>query len=397
MDKKFLKIAVTPDYIYPGEGEVIQEMLSEGGFDFIHLRKPGVTTAEIEDLIKTIDSPFRERLTLHDCFELADRYGIGGIHLNKRNPHPPEGWRGRISASCHSPEECLNKGNLDYVTLSPIFPAISKPGYTPSFNSDDVRKLLETPHRPAVIALGGITPDKFTFLRETGFDGCAMLGAAWRREIVPSKFRLQFITHPRSVEDAIRQTNDALQGGCRWIQLRWKEASDKEYVEAAEKIHLLCRQHDSVFLLNDRVHLVGKTDADGVHIGKNDMPLKEARALLGPHRIIGRTANTLRDVEEGILGGADYIGMGPFRFTNTKKNLSPILGAEGYRAATDYLKHNHMTLPIVAIGGITGVDIPEILSTGVDGIAVSGVIASSDDPQKTTHNLCKIIDSLKQL
>ena len=127
------------------------------------------------------------------------------------------------------------------------------------------------------------------------------------------------------------------------------------------------------------------------------MPLKEARALLGPHRRIGRTAKTLREVEEGILGGADYIGMGPYRFTNTKKNLSPILGSEGYRAATDYLKHNHMTLPIVAIGGITGVDIPEILSTGVDGIAVSGVIASSDDPQKTTHNLCKIIDSLKQL
>lgn len=395
MDKKFLKIAITPDYKYKGEATAIQQILSSGEFDIVHIRKPDVSASDIEALINEINPSFRKRLTLHDCFDLAQKYGLGGVHLNKRNPNPPGSWKGRISISCHSPEECLDKGKLDYATLSPIFPSISKPGYNPIYDKSSIKKLLATSNRPAIIALGGITSEKIPIVKAIGFEGYAILGAAWKKEILLSHFRLQFITHPNSKQEAVCQANAALQGGCRWVQLRWKEATDEEYLETAAEILPLCRKLNAVFLLNDRAHLVEKTGADGVHIGKNDIPLKEARALLGPHRIIGRTANTIQDIEDGIIGGADYVGMGPFRFTHTKKNLSPILGLEGYRSASAYLKHHHIFLPIVAIGGITGEDIPDILSTGVDGIAVSGVIASSDNPKKSTSTLCNIIDSLK--
>ena len=134
------------------------------------------------------------------------------------------------------------------------------------------------------------------------------------------------------------------------------------------------------FILDDHVEWVGAYWCRRVHLGKNDMPVDEARKMLGRGRIIGGTANTFADVERLSRQGADYIGCGPFRFTTTKKNLSPVLGLEGYRDITAQMKAHDIQLPIVAIGGILHRDIPAIMQTGVTGIAVSGAILNAENP-----------------
>ncbi len=191
---------------------------------------------------------------------------------------------------------------------------------------------------------------------------------------------LQFITHYTEKYTYYDSAVMALKGGCRWIQLRMKEASDEDAEREAVRIQALCKQYGATFIIDDRVELVKKLNADGIHLGKNDMPINEARKILGNDCIIGGTANTFDDVLMHYKNGANYVGCGPFRFTTTKKNLSPILGLDGYRHIVTEMKAANIRIPIVAIGGITRKDIPDILHTGVDGIALSGSILHADDP-----------------
>lgn len=204
---------------------------------------------------------------------------------------------------------------------------------------------------------------------------------------------LQYISHftPQiSYAEGIRM---ALEGGCRWIQLRMKDAPAEEIIACAEEVLPLCRRHGAKFLLDDHVELVRQLGADGVHLGKNDMPVDEARTILGPDIIIGGTANTIEDIIRLHKQGADYIGCGPFRFTTTKKNLSPILGLEGYKSIVLKMKELGIDLPIVAIGGITVEDIPAVMETGVSGIALSGAILGAPDPVEMTARIIETIDN----
>lgn len=191
---------------------------------------------------------------------------------------------------------------------------------------------------------------------------------------------VQFITHTSARYTYADSARLALAGGCRWIQLRMKDAQREEIIATAAEILPLCREVGATFILDDHVELVELTGADGVHLGKNDMPIAEARRQLGHNKIIGGTANTFEDILVHAEAGADYIGCGPFRFTTTKKNLSPILGLEGYTRIVELMRQNNISLPIVAIGGITFEDIPAILQTGVTGIALSGSVLRADDP-----------------
>ncbi len=192
--------------------------------------------------------------------------------------------------------------------------------------------------------------------------------------------QIQFITHFNDRYGYVDGARMALEGGCRWIQLRMKGASDDEVAEAAAQIQPLCREHEAIFLLDDRVELAKSLKADGVHLGKNDMPISEARRVLGEEFIIGGTANTFDDIERLSSQGADYIGCGPFRFTTTKEKLAPVLGLEGYRRIVAQIEAKGINLPIVAIGGITCEDIPALMQTGIDGIAISGAVLNAADP-----------------
>ena len=191
---------------------------------------------------------------------------------------------------------------------------------------------------------------------------------------------VQFITHTSARYTYADSARLALAGGCRWIQLRMKDAQREEIIATAAEILPLCREVGATFILDDHVELGELTGADGVHLGKNDMPIAEARRQLGHNKIIGGTANTFEDILAHAEAGADYIGCGPLRFTTTKKNLRPLLGLEGYARIVEQMRQNNISLPIVAIGGIAFEDIPAILHTGVTGIALSGSVLRADDP-----------------
>ena len=211
--------------------------------------------------------------------------------------------------------------------------------------------------------------------------------------LTSDKFRLQFISHHTTSLGYLDGIRLALAGGCRWIQLRMKGTDDDEVRPIAVKVKEMCRKAGATFIVDDRVDLVKELHADGVHLGKNDMPIVEARQILGPDYIIGGTANTFEDIRQLNQSGADYIGCGPFRFTTTKERLAPILGLDGYRHIMSQMTQEGITLPLVAIGGITLADIPQIMQTGVDGIALSGSILNAEDPTEETKN---IITSIKK-
>ena len=204
---------------------------------------------------------------------------------------------------------------------------------------------------------------------------------------------LQFITHSINGRDEIEGTIAAIKGGCRWIQLRMKNASDEEIIRTGKEIRKLCDEAGATFILNDRPDLALIINADGVHLGKEDMSPRKAREILGNDRIIGATANTLEDALTAMAAGADYLGIGPFRFTETKKKLSPVLGLEGLARTMKELRAVS-SIPVVAIGGIEINDIREIMKTGVTGIAVSGTILKSPSPVETTKNILRHMDKL---
>lgn len=194
------------------------------------------------------------------------------------------------------------------------------------------------------------------------------------------KHQVQFISHHNERYGYLDSVRIALLGGCRWIQLRIKNATDDEVRPIAIEAQRLCREAGATFIIDDRVELVRELRADGVHLGKNDMPIAAARQLLGPGFIIGGTANTFADVKAISEAGGDYVGCGPFRFTTTKEKLSPILGLDGYRHIVSRMQTEGICIPIVAIGGIEADDIQPILATGVTGIALSGAVLRADNP-----------------
>ena len=204
---------------------------------------------------------------------------------------------------------------------------------------------------------------------------------------------LQFITHETNGISYLESVKIALEGGCRWVQLRMKGASADEIRPIALEAQRLCREAGATFIIDDQVALAQEIKADGIHLGKNDMPIDEARRLLGNEFIIGGTANTFADVEQHYRNGANYIGCGPFRFTTTKSNLSPILGLEGYRKICRQMHEKAISLPIVAIGGITSDDIPAILKTGITGIALSGTVLRAQDPVAEMRRLVEIVEN----
>ena len=202
---------------------------------------------------------------------------------------------------------------------------------------------------------------------------------------------IQFISHytdQYSYLDAIRL---ALEGGCRWVQLRMKDASIHDFLSIGKEVRRLCDSYQATFILDDHVELVRELGADGVHLGKKDMPVAEARKILGNDCIIGGTANTFDDVKRHYEASANYIGCGPFRFTTTKQGLAPVLGLEGYRSIIAQMSAEGINLPMVAIGGITAEDIPAIMQTGVSGIALSGAVLRAADPVAEMKRLTEIV------
>ena len=215
--------------------------------------------------------------------------------------------------------------------------------------------------------------------------------------MITEHYRLQFITHYTETYSYIDSVRIALEGGCRWIQLRMKEAEESLLEKTAITVQQMCKDYGATFIIDDHVLLTKKIKADGVHLGKNDMPIAEARKILGDSFIIGGTVNLFEDILSHLQEATpDYFGCGPFRFTSTKKNLAPILGFDGYKNIIQKMKEKNIRIPLVAIGGICKGDIPELLQSGVNGIALSGSILHADDPIREMEEIVEIL-KVKQL
>lgn len=212
------------------------------------------------------------------------------------------------------------------------------------------------------------------------------------RTIDNKKVKMQFISHFTEQYTYLDSIRMALDGGCQWVQLRMKDATDDDILRLAPQVKMLCEKYEATFIIDDHVMLIPESGADGVHLGKMDMPIADARKVLGEDYIIGGTANTFDDVRMHYEASADYIGCGPFRFTTTKKKLSPVLGLEGYKTIVQNMDAEGINIPIVAIGGITADDIPDIIETGVTGIALSGTVLRADDPVNEMTKLIKILN-----
>jgi thiamine-phosphate pyrophosphorylase len=191
--------------------------------------------------------------------------------------------------------------------------------------------------------------------------------------------KLQYISQGETRKEQLYNVHQALDAGCKWVQMRFKNQTSKEIFALAEKVKPLCEEYLANFIINDDLHLAKQIDADGVHLGLTDMKIDEARAILGNTKIIGGTANTFEDIQNHVKNGCDYIGLGPFRFTITKEKLSPILGLSGYFEILQKIKKDKIEIPVYAIGGITLKDVNPLIETGIHGIAVSGIITESSE------------------
>ena len=209
-----------------------------------------------------------------------------------------------------------------------------------------------------------------------------------------NNYRVQFITHYNERYSYVDSARIALEGGCRWIQLRMKKASEQLMEEAALIIQQMCKNCGATFIIDDNVALAKKINADGVHLGKNDMPVAEARKMLGDKFIIGGTVNTFDDILQHLqVGAPDYFGCGPFRFTSTKKNLAPVLGCEGYKCIISKMRENNIAIPLIAIGGIDQDDIAQLIGCGVNGIALSSSILNAQNPIDEMNEIMTILNA----
>jgi thiamine-phosphate pyrophosphorylase len=201
--------------------------------------------------------------------------------------------------------------------------------------------------------------------------------------------QLLFISQEKKTQSHIHSIEEACKAGVKWIQLRVKDKSEEMVYQMAQQAKAICEEFGARLIINDYPAIAKAVKADGVHLGKEDMPVKVVREIVGKQFMIGATANTFEDIEKHYNDGADYIGLGPYRFTTTKKNLSPILGLKGYQEILNQCRAANMYIPIIAIGGIELDDIENIVQTGVHGVAVSSLIALANDKKQVVSQINK--------
>jgi thiamine-phosphate pyrophosphorylase len=189
--------------------------------------------------------------------------------------------------------------------------------------------------------------------------------------------KLQYISQGFTKAEQEFNIKKALDNGIKWIQIRWKDAPEHEFNKLCECSKKICLEYQAICIINDHVQMAKEVEADGVHLGLKDTSIETARHILDKNKIIGGTANTIKDVLQRINESCDYIGLGPLRFTSTKEQLSPVLGFEGYEKIINDLKQKSIEIPkIFAIGGIVLEDIERLQQIGIYGVAVSGQITN---------------------
>ena len=202
-----------------------------------------------------------------------------------------------------------------------------------------------------------------------------VLGHQRRQQLL--KAQIYLVTAP--AENLLEAVEAALQGGLQIVQYREKQAEDCDRIVIARQLKALCQRYGALFLINDRVDLAIAVDADGVHLGQQDLPIAVARDLLGSHRIIGRSTTNPEEMAKAVAEGADYIGVGPVYATPTKPD-KPAAGLDYVRYAAA-----NAPVPFYAIGGIDTQNLSEVIAAGAHRVAVVRAIMKADNPTATTQ------------
>ena len=212
-------------------------------------------------------------------------------------------------------------------------------------------------------------------------------------EVLVPRIALHVLTdHEWSLgRDILTVAKSALEGGATIIQLRDKTASTRQLIEEGLALRALTREYRALLIVNDRVDIALAVDADGVHVGQDDMPTALARQLLGPERILGVSAATMQEAAEAIAGGADYLGVGPIFPSQGKADAGPSTGVHLLtELASTY------SIPLVAIGGIAAANAMEVIRAGAAGIAVITAVVNAEDVIAAARQLRNIVDTAMQ-
>lgn len=184
------------------------------------------------------------------------------------------------------------------------------------------------------------------------------------------------------------QIKEALENGVTCVQLREKNLDEASFIEEAKKISVLCRQYNTPFIVNDNVNVAIVSNADGIHIGQEDMGLKDVREIVGENMIIGISAHTVEEAKFAQENGADYIGIGAVFETSTKNDVD-VIPYEKVKSICDAVD-----IPKVAIGGINAENILKLKGSGIDGVAVVSAIFGAKDIGKATKELYTLSNNL---
>ncbi len=205
--------------------------------------------------------------------------------------------------------------------------------------------------------------------------------------------KLHYISQQCEHGSHLTAIQHALEAGCKWIQLRVKNELNDLILKYAIEANKICKQYDAKLIVNDHPEIALEAGAYGVHLGLEDMPIAQARIMVGGKMIIGGTANSFQHIRQRTAEGADYIGLGPYRFTATKQNLKPVLGLEGYKTILQQMRVFNIHIPIIAVGGILLDDIAAIMQTGVCGVAVSSALTFADKQEKMVEKMYQYLNA----
>lgn len=395
MEDNFKIVIVTKPSPVNDEATLIERLLGAGA-DIVSLRKPGIGERYIESILEHIRPELRNRIRLHDYPQLARAFGTG-FQLNSRNSKADDIPAVMLSKGCHSLGEITETQGVDYVTLSPIFDSISKPGYNSRF---DLSTLDIAAINKKVIALGGVTLDHVPSLRAAGFAGAAFLGEVWRdnesferfvRYLTMRNSRLQYITDGSTPYDTVSLALKALEGGCRWVQIRMKDEPAESVAEVAAELAPAFINRGATLIVDDHVEIAAMTTGvAGVHIGQKDISPAQAREILPSDKILGFTVNSAEHLETAanlFRDHIDYLGIGPLRFTSTKKKLAPTLGYDGLDKIRSLMHQLNFVPSAVIVGGVTDHDFEQLAGIGFGGVAVSGAIGKTPSPADAANDL----------
>lgn len=191
-----------------------------------------------------------------------------------------------------------------------------------------------------------------------------------------------------SASNPLELARQILEGRCRILQLRAKNLPARDFVALAREIVKLCNKHNAFIIINDRVDVAMLAGAHGVHLGQDDLPLREARRLMGPDKRIGISTHNVEEALQAEQEGADYIGFGPLFGTKSKKDAQDKKGLQALEAVK-----RKVTIPIIAIGGINENNTPSAINAGASGVAIISAIADAPDVKKATSAIIDIIEN----